>query len=167
MAVTATSVTGTKLAGFRAMLGKSATLQGRVSVESGGNAEAAALRHVYLTAYILDEPGEEDLPACILEADAEFGWRQVARGSGDTLFPYGAVTLTIIDRARFESDIADGEADYRNFAEGVLQDLAAAAGDNTNPDIVSIDTIKKPQPGAIGRELAAWESQYRIRWGAA
>lgn len=161
----ATGAQGTALTKLVSLLAASTAFQTRRGVASAAEAE----EHIYWPWASKDGTPLADLvtarPFLVIE-QGQFAWQTQSGGGRNYLLPAGELLLTITDEDRYGDDYRSSATDFCNFADGVIEDLVAAAGESDNLAIVTIEQADPPMQNAKKDwgTLRYWMTRYAIDW---
>ena len=158
--VEATGVVGKKVMNLRGMLAVSATFKSRMTGESPTVA-AASVHH---PAYHGEPDGSFKLPFAVVERGDDFGYSEVGSGAGVLLRPFGSLLLRLADHDRHATDQDASLTEFSNWGEGVITDLAVAAGVDTNLTITKIEMNGGPYVHTYGNKDRFWWAEFKVFW---
>jgi len=159
--VSSTGVVGKKVANLRAMVAASANFKSRIA---GGSSSPAAEARVHHPTYYGEADGSFALPFATVERGDAFGYGEIGGGAGVLLRPYGSLMLKLADEDRSPTDQDASLTIFSNWGEGVISDLAVAAGVDTNLTIKQIDLKVGPFIHKYGNEQRFWWSEFEVIW---
>lgn len=141
MTVVATGAQGEAIQKLHRMVAASSALQVRVRTYGQGESEAG--RFVYSP--YLDDPDQTKRPFVVIR-QGTLEWHRVSGGQRNRMLPKGTLRLIMADNAQGVGSNEDAEVDFRNFVDGVLEDLSEMSGSD---DLLNIDAMRETQEPAL------------------
>lgn len=160
--ILATGAQGEAIQKLHKMIAASSAFQLRVQTYGQGEEEAG--KFVYSP--YLDDPDQTKRPFAVIRQGA-LEWDRLAGGAKTMLLPKGTLKLIVADNAQQVGSDEAAEVDFRNFIDGILEDLADMSGRDDQLNIVAMretEQVALSHPADVAANFGATKPYYRCEY---
>lgn len=162
----ATGAQGEAIQKLHRMVASSSVFQTRV--KTYGQGETQAGRFIYSP--VLNDPDQTQRPFAVIR-QGTVEWYTVSGGRKTGMLPKGTLKLILADNSQVPESFEDAEVDFRNFVDGVLEDLSDMSGVDDLLNIVTMretETVALSHPATVAENFGAvrpyFNCEYEIDW---